>query len=691
MPQDRQAKIDRIRRIERIRALELQQKSANAEPSQPAQPSLAQQQDRYIQKPYQSLVSKTVGGVPVLGDVASGAAKVLDLPFGAGASVLQGGRDVVSGFSDPDPSVGALRAGKGVLNAGMGAYSLFNPAALLGSGLISGGAEAIGAEKLLTPVTAITDPQTPWGIEAAGMTDAAIQAALLTKGTQKATGIEQSRQAKVEAQRAKIGQRGDKAFKETAPPKAKELNYDQSFQRARKYIGEQERSNPLSRESGESYVRQASDRIHDGMTDVILKAGEPIKKIGETGATIDGNKISESILSVIDNDMARRFPERVEAVKGLADRYRGEIPITEAYASLKKLNAELSAYYRGNSSQKFQMESARPLIAQDVQIADMTRELIYDKLAQFSDQSVLELRKDYGALKQVKDAVDRQIVSAEKQQTPILGRFSSPTGTVLAVTGAATGLQYNAPATLIGVVAGAVRDITLHRKMKNPSMKRAFENIAKSGARPNIYDTGGQPTRGLLNQAPNLTPPPADISGRTMGNPPYVHYGVTDPRTPKQLPQGSIRLPGEILPESGVSPGSRTSSYDPQYGLKPHKNRGEITVIQDGQKRTINVTQKLESMGFELVSEESGVFKILDKRTGKVHQVGVNDLTQSQLFMQPKETPIQKPKTESPVPASTQKTKVEDRGFSSEDELINEALARMAGYKSYADYLKRYK
>ena len=96
---------------------------------------------------------------------------------------------------------------------------------------------------------------------------------------------------------------------------------------------------------------------------------------------------------------------------------------------------------------------------------------------------VRELRKDYGALADIHKALERKIVSSERQGTSN-SFYMKPFGT--AVAGAATieGLAHAPLTTLSAGGMGLIRRLLIDRNKPNPTINRAFGRLGKSDLTP---------------------------------------------------------------------------------------------------------------------------------------------------------------------------------------------------------------
>lgn len=266
----------------------------------------------------------------------------------------------------------------------------------------------------------------------------------------------------------------------------------------------------------------------------------------QQGATIDGNQIADAMVNSIDKRTAAQNPGLVQRVQAIADTYRRPLPVDEAEDFLQSANKDLFSYYAKNKVSRQAAEND-PETSSTVAEADALRDALYNKLDQVSGPGAAQLKKAYGALKNVGNALaDQKLVYERKAPTNLPEQLS----------------YWRAGGKLLtGNVLGAAKDIAVQRFLSevndaNSMITRAF--VKAKPATPFPMPSGSR-VAGLLPRGPIQTPPPADASGSVASQPPPVDATTRAQRLGLLLPEktgGPVELP--YVPE--MSGGERLAA-----------------------------------------------------------------------------------------------------------------------------------
>jgi flagellar hook-basal body complex protein FliE len=131
-------------------------------------------------------------------------------------------------------------------------------------------------------------------------------------------------------------------------------------------------------------------------------------------ATIDGNKVADSMMSSIDRRFASQNPQRVERIVAIADTYRKPISLKDAEDFLQSANNDLYSYYAKNKVGK-KVALGDPETAYIVKEAEALRDALYGKLNDLTGENAGALKQKYGALLNIENEVIKRINVAARQ------------------------------------------------------------------------------------------------------------------------------------------------------------------------------------------------------------------------------------------------------------------------------------
>lgn len=329
-------------------------------------------------------------------------------------------------------------------------------------------------------------------------------------------------------------------IKRVAPPTGKELHYDEALSRANPYIADQYRKTPIDQKSDLSPVRQSATIVHDAMDNLWKDKVVPqIQRHADL--SIDGTKVATEIKDNIGNYTQDLDPVAASSMKDFANLLNKPIPIEKAQEYLSGLNADLSKYYKMTPGEQAIADKTNGGIAAKQIAAEAMRNEIYDKLESSGESLVPALRKDYGALKQVHTALERNIVRTEKPQLPWYSagwrHSGSPVGAAFVGEIAAHALGADPVTTAVAAVgsAGAIA-YAKHRALPQPMISRAFKRLGESSLNPREV---GLPSETNPPSSPDATTspgfPPTSTNPPSAPIPSFVPSGPTTAH-PTEIP-----------------------------------------------------------------------------------------------------------------------------------------------------------
>lgn len=183
----------------------------------------------------------------------------------------------------------------------------------------------------------------------------------------------------------------------------------------------------------------------DKATDLARKSvwAQVEQKVASTGDdTIDGYNLARSIYSTLDDNskLLLENPEVRRDVLEMASTYADtKLTVPQAQDLLEQTNNFLRSTYRANPSPS-EIATLDLVKQMNLKLADALRTSIDDKIASMGGEGAKELRRQYGALSQLSEAVKSRIPKDERLATMSLGQqFNLPVGIGKILSGVATG------------------------------------------------------------------------------------------------------------------------------------------------------------------------------------------------------------------------------------------------------------
>lgn len=216
------------------------------------------------------------------------------------------------------------------------------------------------------------------------------------------------------------------------------------------------------------------------------------------GSTVDGTPVADAIESSIPRKVQIQSPDRADAIRRLADTYRGRaFSLDDMETLLRETNAELDAYYSKFPAARGRAAAANPETAQLLAEAQALRKAIYSTLdAPGQGEAARQLQRRYGALLELEDTAYRRANVAARQQPESL---SEQVGKVRAAADMARGTwrvlhgDLSGAADIAASRAGAATASYLKEQQTTDALiRRAFESF------------DGAPAQVVMPQAPRI-------------------------------------------------------------------------------------------------------------------------------------------------------------------------------------------
>lgn len=346
--------------------------------------------------------------------------------------------------------------------------------------------------------------------------------------------------------------------KAAAPPKKGNIDYDANFQRAAPHLAEEARNAPVTN------MREAHDAANNAIKKIDGQVKGAIAQIGDE--KVNADSILDRARAAVD--AVKRTPEERAAAMKLLDGLgvKGQIGIGEADALRERLNAELAGDYDKTGSDRATLRKTNSAYAANEAAANALRDAIYDKLEERGVKGARDLRRDQGALMEMRDHYRDNIVKAEAADTKEppgtkLGKLATVGGKAIGgAAGGALGSVLGPGGAVGGAFAGkelgGLAGEALGKKLSvdnrpNARIARSFEGMGKSDLHAPVL---GAPTP--IPTVPAEAIPPGGLPFEKSAEQPRANAGLWEQQVGKnpdltwggEAPQRLGRIGGEQLP-----------------------------------------------------------------------------------------------------------------------------------------------
>lgn len=163
-------------------------------------------------------------------------------------------------------------------------------------------------------------------------------------------------------------------------------------------------------------VKEGADTLREYKHDWEKKTIEPAVA-RSPGVTISGDKIAADVSSLKNPILDKIFTDNPKIVNAEAERYAGQdIPLSEVFGPdklLAKLNAMTKAVEKMSPENKAAAENISSAKAAIDKVASSVREQAYGKLADLGDPAMADVQRDYGAMQELQQVLDKNVSRAE--------------------------------------------------------------------------------------------------------------------------------------------------------------------------------------------------------------------------------------------------------------------------------------
>ncbi len=286
----------------------------------------------------------------------------------------------------------------------------------------------------------------------------------------------------------------------------------------------------------------------------------------------DTTPVAEAMEKSISGRTVRQFPQTAEAINARAATYRGNLSLREIENSIQDANNSLRNFYKRPGATDSPTSADTEATVAEVKAL---RSLLDEKVETLSGEGVKDLKREYGALRDVERSLARQHAVQTRVKGATLWEglaYLHAAGDL--ITGNALGALRAGGVLTVGKMLKNLRDpdFLLEKAFHGPKAFRAAEPIAPHGGPP--------PPAGLL-------PAPATELGFTQEETPPSREGRWV--TPKALlPETAGQTPtGRVLRAAREKPTVETTAkVAPQGFAKPARSTQEENELRGEIQRT---------------------------------------------------------------------------------------------------------
>jgi hypothetical protein len=278
----------------------------------------------------------------------------------------------------------------------------------------------------------------------------------------------------------------------------------------------------------------------------------------------DTAPVADAMEKSISKRTAEQFPDLAKKVQARADTYRGLKSFRDIENAIQDANDDLRNFYKRSSPTDSPITSETAATEAEVRAL---RTLLDEKVEALTGEGTADLKREYGALRDVERAAAKQHAIETRQKGATLWEG------LAALRAAGDFVSGN----MLGAAKGAAT-MAVGRRLalvRTPGwlIDQAFQGTKAFAPSAEIAAPPGVKIAGELGPGPTVTPPPADKSGPNPdAEAPKVAEGTRASRLGLLLPQkaSTTLTPMERAPATAAAPGTTES---PAINIQPSANR----------------------------------------------------------------------------------------------------------------------
>lgn len=228
-------------------------------------------------------------------------------------------------------------------------------------------------------------------------------------------------------------------------------------------------------------MQEAADRIGDVRRDLWTKEVKPaidahtneqmFKQVAAPpGSLPQKNPIAESIRTRITPSMQKFSPKAAKSMEAFAKKFEAPMTVGEAEQTLEHFNAELqdAGYWKKTPSERAAADKVNPMLSARSAAVEAIRDSLYDHLTNAGETGIKDLKRTYGAIRNVENEIRGQVNVGGRQRPISLKQAIGMTAGVLhggpaGIAAAALPIVdqlYNSPEALLNRAVGKAAPLT---------------------------------------------------------------------------------------------------------------------------------------------------------------------------------------------------------------------------------------
>jgi hypothetical protein len=265
------------------------------------------------------------------------------------------------------------------------------------------------------------------------------------------------------------------AMTKAGRPYVGEQNWEENVKSVMPRLVEANKANPVKT------VGDFEDLAHD-TADALWKNEVKPQIDRHAGEILNTAPIRDKIQAAVTPSMKKFFPDEAAEIERFASNFGAPTTVAEADADLQTLNAKLKAYYKAPPEARAALLKTEGNLTAVESAASGLRGELYNHLTNAGEEVPAELRKQYGALKQIQRVFGKRAIVADRQapldMKQVLGLMAGGTEAV----GAA--MSGHPAAALAGAVPVAVATAAKMRNAPESLIKQGLKAAEQEAAGP---------------------------------------------------------------------------------------------------------------------------------------------------------------------------------------------------------------
>lgn len=186
------------------------------------------------------------------------------------------------------------------------------------------------------------------------------------------------------------------------------------------------------------------------------------------------NPISDAVRAKVTPAMNRLSPKSAKAIETIAKRFDGPMKVQELEENVEHLNAELTTegFYKMSASERAAAVKANPSLAAKSAAVEASRDQLYSHLEKNGEPDIQELKRTYGAMRNVENEVRGQVNVASRQNPISLKQIIAiASGHPVGIAATLADKIYNEPAAILNRAVG--------KNIPDGAVKSAAKDLAR--------------------------------------------------------------------------------------------------------------------------------------------------------------------------------------------------------------------